>query len=67
MFVHADYTRIKRVGDAVIPSFDDTQAVAAHRLFARFGQRHVRRVSSLQDAAMMDTAAALDRGLGSWE
>ncbi len=66
LFVHADYTRIKRVGDAAIPSFDDTQ-LWLRIGYARGSVSAMSAASSLQDAAMMDTAAALDRGLGSWE
>jgi len=66
IFLRADYARNKRVGDAVIPSFDDTQ------VWLRVGYAHgsvsaMAAASSLQDAAMMDSAAALDRGLGAWD
>jgi hypothetical protein len=66
VFVRVEYNRLKRVGDTAIPSFDDTQ------VWLRFGYAHgsvaaTSAASTLQDAAMMDAAAALDRGLGAWE
>lgn len=65
-FLRADYTLIKRIGDAGIGSFDDRQAWL--RMGYSRGSVSARAAaSSLQDAAMMDTAAALDRGLGAWE